>query len=734
MFSKDTIFNSGTLGMPTFIRFLILIFFVDWEGLQRINAQSPSSGLDSSFYITQPPVGYALNLNNIGAYNASEGKIFTCLKAYTNGVLSPINGNSQFAIAFSIVSGAEGIIGVSDSNVFNPENPLGSDGLILSCSGSYETTTGVYSDTILVGSSLLKVSFNLLDASLLTFKLSSSETLQKSQGPTPVKFEPQKNARIMPVESNIIVTFDKPIYRGEGKIELVDSESQVVEIFNVKDSTQLNIEGYKLVLDPDSVLNSDQNYKIKIPAGAVVDKDGSEYLGLDDYNFKTQIDIAFLLTGYDGNTLYETAESFNQNAKKIISFLGSLSAGEIASHRTRLLTNLDISGERAQSLGDLEAVNAALENWGVDELSNYFRDKIGNPDALQQPTLQQIEVLQDLKQWLLDNRKGAQEWANTPLGKEHYSDWVLTKVLRFSRPIYFLLERLSLPVDFVPQEYKVISFILSSSGTTNFSAAASNFNALGGGQWAIKNADGVKLTHDQEFFYNDHSDSFGDTPAEVFLYDNTRVDVHEAIHTWGQLGHDQDPLRVGYSTMSQAGGDADLQFRRDPPTYPIYNRVYLMGWLPESVITTDANLIKDSADPILLGQKYLLKVGTFKYQELYDGQWFQYSVPSLLSQLNTCKTINIVTAPTAINPNWDAGNLCKPILKDKNCGTKTEIFGLPEAMWDFRNCQFIDVDAEISRDIFKSYLNDFDGAYSGAINFDALTMEVADSSLRNVVN
>ena len=27
------------------------------------------------------------------------------------------------------------------------------------------------------------------------------------------------------------------------------------------------------------------------------------------------------------------------------------------------------------------------------------------------------------------------------------------------------------------------------------------------------------------------------------------------------------------------GGDADLQFRRDPPTYPIYNRVFLMGWL-----------------------------------------------------------------------------------------------------------------------------------------------------------
>jgi hypothetical protein len=720
--------------MRALIKLLILIFFIGFVGLQRVSAHPHLPSLNLSLYITQPPVGYALNLNNIGAYNSSEGNIFTCLKPYTNGVLSTINGDSQFAIAFNIVSGSEGIIGLSDSHVFSPKNPLGSDGLILSCSGSYETTTGVYSDIILVGSSLLKVSFDLLDASLFTFKLSSSETLQKSQSPIPVKFEPEKNSRIMPVESNITITFNKLIYRGEGEIELVNSELETIEVFNVNDSTELKIDGYKLVLEPKGVLNSDQNYKVKIPVGAVIDENGSQYVGLDDYNFKTQIDIAFLLSGYNGKTLYETADSFKPNATKISSFLGSLSAGEIRSHRAHVLANLEISGELAQSLGDLETVNAAIENWGADELSNYFRDKIGNPDALQQPTLQQIEVLRDLRQWLLDNRQGAQGWANTPLGEQHYSDWVSTKVLRFSRPIYFLLDRLTLPSDFVPKEYKVISFILSSADRTNFSAAASNFNALGGAQWAIKNAEGIKLTHDQDFFYSDHSDSLGDTPSELFLYNNTRVDVHEALHTWGQAGHDQDPLRVGYSTMSQAGGDADLQFRRDPPTYPIYNRVYLMGWLPESVITTNANLIKDSADPVLLDQKYLLKVGPFKYQELYDGQWFQYSVPSLLLQLNACKTTSIVTKPTAINPNWDAGNLCKPILKDKNCGTKTEIFGLPEEMWDFRNCQFIDVDTEISRDIFKSYLNDFDGVYSGAINFDALTIEVTDPSLRDVAN
>ena len=125
--------------MRALIKLLILIFFIGFVGLQRVSAHPHLPSLNLSLYITQPPVGYALNLNNIGAYNSSEGNIFTCLKPYTNGVLSTINGDSKFAIAFNIVSGSEGIIGLSDSHVFSPKNPLGSDGLILSCSGSYET-------------------------------------------------------------------------------------------------------------------------------------------------------------------------------------------------------------------------------------------------------------------------------------------------------------------------------------------------------------------------------------------------------------------------------------------------------------------------------------------------------------------------------------------------------------------------------------------------------------------
>ena len=693
-----------------------------------------SKEAEINHYVTKPPSEFAVALNNVGNFNAIESRIFTCLKPYQNDILSPIDGVSEFSIAFQIISGAEGTIGVSESGVFNSEGNIGSDGARLSCSGSYETTTGIYKDTILINSSLVETSFQLIDPTLLTFNLLSAKTLDKSPVLSPVEFMPKKDSKTMDVNDGISVVFNRSIFRADGKIELINVESGVVEEFDVKDSKKVTVDGNKLVLKPEKALVSDKNYEVRIPVEALKDSDGNGYSGLNNYQFKTQIDVAFLLVGYDNTTLYETVESFEPSAKKTMSFLNSLSAGQIASYKTYRLSNINISGAYAKSLGHHEVVEAELEGRGVDELSNNFRDKIGNPDALQNPTAQQREVLQDLRQWLLDNQKDAEEWAISAIGMQHFSDWVNDKVLKFSRPEYFLLDNLKLPAEFAPHEHKVISFILSHQGKTNFNAAASNFNGLGGAQWSIKTADGLKVTHDQDFFYSDHSDPFGDSAPDLLLNINTRVDVHESIHTWGHAGHDRDPLMVGYSTMSQAGGDADLQFRRDPPTYPIYNRVYLMGWLPESVITTDASLIRDAADPIVLGQKYLLKVGRFKYQELYDGQWFQYSVPSLLNQLNTCKTTSIVTAPTATNPKYDAGNLCKPILRDKSCGIKSEIFGLPETMWDFRDCEFIDIDAELSRELFQRYLEDFDGEYNSAINFDALVMEQADVSLRSSSN
>ena len=51
-----------------------------------------------------------------------------------------------------------------------------------------------------------------------------------------------------------------------------------------------------------------------------------------------------------------------------------------------------------------------------------------------------------------------------------------------------------------------------------------------------------------------------------------------------------------------------------------------------------------------------------------------------------------------------------------------------------KDCEFIDIDTELSQELFQSYLEDFDGEYNSAINFDALVMEQTNDSLRSPSN
>ena len=165
--------------------------------------------------------------------------------------------------------------------------------------------------------------------------------------------------------------------------------------------------------------------------------------------------------------------------------------------------------------------------------------------------------------------------------------------------------------------------------------------------------------------------------------------------------------------MSQCGGDADLANLRKPPTYPVYNRIYVMGWLPETAITTDPTLVHDIYNATDPTKKYLLKVGRFLYQELYQGSWYQYRAPSLQRQLDECRTM-----PQPIGA-------CTPLLVDKSCGVESL---LVVNYWDSQECEFIDIDEDISRDIFAAYM---DGRVATGVNFDALEIEVADDTLRN---
>ena len=89
--------------------------------------------------------------------------------------------------------------------------------------------------------------------------------------------------------------------------------------------------------------------------------------------------------------------------------------------------------------------------------------------------------------------------------------------------------------------------------------------------------------------------------------------------------------------------------------YPIWNRVFILGWLPESTITDDPTQVADTYGATDPNANYLLRLGPqndfdcisyklvtlggitgndntdirkcYRYQELYNGNWVQYKAP-----------------------------------------------------------------------------------------------------------
>jgi hypothetical protein len=104
------------------------------------------------------------------------------------------------------------------------------------------------------------------------------------------------------------------------------------------------------------------------------------------------------------------------------------------------------------------------------------------------------------------------------------------------------------------------------------------------------------------------------------------------VYALGQGGHDRfiDGSYFPYSVMSQGRIDQ----------YPIWNRIYIMGWLGEQTITSDLAELADTYGATDPTKKYLLKLGPasdfacedefgrvqtcHRYQEKYNGTYVQY--------------------------------------------------------------------------------------------------------------
>ena len=219
--------------------------------------------------------------------------------------------------------------------------------------------------------------------------------------------------------------------------------------------------------------------------------------------------------------------------------------------------------------------------------------------------------------------------------------------------------------------------------------------------------------------------------------------MHEYIHTQGgdHDNEDWDDTCVSpYSIMSACDSG-------DFFTYPIYNRIYIMGWLPETAVTTDPSLIQDSYNATDPTKKYLLKLGNFRYQELFNGRWYQYSVRSFEKQMNICYDQTVKPDGTVHGGTWgrvgdelnvDSLYTCGQLVVDPACivtgpSPLPGLNGEVVTGRNFSNCEFIDIETELSRGLYAKFLGRLDGSvhdYSAVIDRTALRMEVTDDAVR----
>lgn len=148
------------------------------ELLLHLPTYISSDGWPSPYHGVTPPQDMNLSVNNISAVDLVSARIFSCLQILSNGQKSQLGGVERFDIVFRINNFDRGEIQVIQSRIFNQINALNEFYEPPDCSGSYELTSGVYTDIVELGSDIFRVAFNLSDDAGLIFNLSDALKLE----------------------------------------------------------------------------------------------------------------------------------------------------------------------------------------------------------------------------------------------------------------------------------------------------------------------------------------------------------------------------------------------------------------------------------------------------------------------------------------------------------------------------------------------------------------------------
>ncbi len=125
--------------------------------------------------------------------------------------------------------------------------------------------------------------------------------------PTLNSTNPTDNATGVAVNTNLVFTFNEAVQAGSGNIYIYNSDDTVARSIAVNDTTQINIVGNTVTINPSVDLANGSSFYIRLDSGVITDFVGNNFDGINDsssLNFSTISASNLTLTGTSGaNTL-----------------------------------------------------------------------------------------------------------------------------------------------------------------------------------------------------------------------------------------------------------------------------------------------------------------------------------------------------------------------------------------------------------------------------------------------
>ncbi|MCX6179510.1 MAG: Ig-like domain-containing protein [Chlorobiales bacterium] len=213
--------------------------------------------------------------------------------------------------------------------------------------------------------------------------------------PTVSAFSPAIGAAGIAVGSDIVLTFSEAVQRGTGVIELHSGSATgtLVASYDAASSTNLNVSGNTLTINPTADLVNGAHYFVTLAAGSIKDVAGNHYAGTTGYDFSTS---AAVVTGdttpptistyspADGATgiavgsdiVITFSEAVQRGTGLIELHSGSATGALVASYDAASSTNLTVSGNTLTLNPTADLANGA--HYFVTLAAGSIKDVAGN--------------------------------------------------------------------------------------------------------------------------------------------------------------------------------------------------------------------------------------------------------------------------------------------------------------------------------------------------------------------